>query len=73
MFPDLVLSVSSVFYNENKEMFESLKKGDGIDFKGILIGQGTEFKMHHLHAKYISKNGNFKKLNEILVRESTLP
>jgi len=54
-------------------MFESLKKGDGIDFKGILIGQGTEFKMHHLHAKYISKNGNFKKLNEILVRESTLP
>jgi hypothetical protein len=29
--------------------------------------------MHHLHAKSIEKNGNFKKLSEILVRESTLP
>ena len=73
LFPDLVLSVSSVYYNENKEMLDGLKKGDGIDFKGVLVGQGTEFKMHHLHSKLIEKNGNFKRLSEIVVRESTLP
>lgn len=38
LFPDLVLSVSSVYYNENKEMLDSLKKGDGINFKGVLVG-----------------------------------
>ena len=51
VFPDLVLSVGSTYYNENKKMLDSLKKGDGIDFKAVLVGQGTEFKMHHLHAK----------------------
>lgn len=73
VFPDLVLSVSSTYYNANKELLDSLKKGDGIDFKGALVGQGTEFKMHHLHAKSIDKNGSFKRLSEIVVRESTLP
>jgi hypothetical protein len=53
VFPDLVLSVGSSYYNANKELLDGLKKGDGIDFKGVLVGQGTEFKMHHLHAKSI--------------------
>jgi len=72
-FPDLVLSVSSSLYNENKGMLKSLKKGDGLDFKGALVGQGTEFKMHHLHGKSLAKNGQFKEISEIVVRESALP
>lgn len=60
IFADLVLSVSSNYYYENKEMLDSLKKGDGIDFKAVLVGQGTEFKMHHLHSHTITKNNTFK-------------
>jgi hypothetical protein len=73
VFPDLVLSLSTSFYNENSSMIKSLRKGDGIDFKGVLIGQGTEFKMHHLHGKTLRKNGTFMELSEIVVRESALP
>ena len=73
IFADLVLSVSSSFYRENKKMLDALKKGDGIDFEAVLVGQGTEFKMHHLHAKNINKNNTFKQLSEIVVRESSLP
>lgn len=54
-------------------MLNGLKKGDGLDFTGVLVGQGTEFKMHHLHAQKIRKNGTFKELSEIIVRESALP
>lgn len=54
-------------------MLKGLKKGDGIDFSGVLVGQGTEFKMHHLHGKSMSKNGTFMELSEIVVRESSLP
>lgn len=56
IFPDLVLSVGSQFYSENKEMLDSLQKGMGIEFEAVLVGQGNEFKMHHLHAKTISLN-----------------
>ena len=73
IFPDLVLSISTSFYNENKGIIMNMRKGDGIDFKGVLVGQGTEFKMHHLHAKSLRKNGTFKELSEIVVRESALP
>lgn len=73
VFPDLVLSISTSFYNENKGIIMNMRKGDGIDFKGVLVGQGTEFKMHHLHAKSLRKNGTFKELSEIVVRESALP
>jgi hypothetical protein len=34
---------------------------------------GNEFKMHHLHAFNIEKTGNYKELNDIIVRESALP
>jgi hypothetical protein len=37
-FPDLVLSISSSLYNNNKGLLKSLKKGDGLDFKGALVG-----------------------------------
>lgn len=68
-----MLSVSTTLYNENERLIKSLKKGDGINFSGALVGQGTEFKMHHLHAKSISKNDSFMELSEIVVRESALP
>lgn len=32
VFPDLVLSLSTSFYNDNKSMLTKLRKGDGIDF-----------------------------------------
>ena len=54
-------------------MFDSLKKGDGIDFSAVLVGLGNEFKMHHLSAKRLRKNNDFKELDEIIVRESALP
>ena len=34
---------------------------------------GNEFKMHHLHAMNIEKTGQYKKLDDIVVRESALP
>ena len=73
IFADLVLSVSTRMYEANKEFYDSLKKGDGIDFEATLVGLGNEFKMHHLHAKKVQKNGNFKQLQDIIVRESSLP
>jgi hypothetical protein len=29
--------------------------------------------MHHLHAINVEKTGNYKELNDIIVRESALP
>ena len=43
-------------YQENKEFYDGLKKGDGIDFDAVLVGLGNEFKMHHLHGKRVKKN-----------------
>lgn len=73
IFADLVLSVSTELYEANKIFYDSLKKGDGIDFDATLLGLGNEFKMHHLHAKRVSRNGGFKELQDIVVRESSLP
>ena len=56
IFADLVLSISTNLYKENKEFYDGLKKGDGIDFDAVLVGLGNEFKMHHLHAKRVKKN-----------------
>ena len=50
-----------------------MRKGDGIDFDAVLVGLGNEFKMHHLHAKKIEGNGQYKMMEEIVVRESALP
>lgn len=74
VFADLVLSVSSENYEKNKEVYDSLKKGQGIDFEATLISLGNEFKMHHLHVKKLSINENFhNSMSEIIVRESSLP
>ena len=73
IFADLVLSVSSTVYEADKTFFDSLRKGDGIDFDATLVGLGNEFKMHHLHAKRVKKNSNWKELLEVVVRESSLP
>ena len=54
-------------------MFDSLRKGDGIDFAATMVGLGNEFKMHHLSAKRVRKNNDFMVLDEIVVRESALP
>lgn len=73
IFADLVLSVSTNVYEENKNFYDGLKKGDGIDFDATLVGLGNEFKMHHVHVKKVKKNDSFKELAEIIVRESALP
>ena len=73
IFADLVLSVDTRTYEAERKFYDSLKKGDGIDFDAVLVGLGNEFKMHHLHAKRASKNGLYKELQEIVVRESALP
>jgi hypothetical protein len=73
IFADLVLSVSSSLFQENKALFNSLQKGEGINFKATLVGLGNEFKMHHLQAIEVTKNGDFKNLEDIVVRESSLP
>lgn len=54
-------------------MYDSLKKGDHIRFNAKLLGLGNEFKMHHLHSMKIEKTGQFKEIDEIIVRESSLP
>jgi hypothetical protein len=54
-------------------MFDSLKKGDGISFDGVLVGLGNEFKMHHLNVKTLEMNGKYKQFEDIIVRESALP
>ena len=73
IFADLVLSVSTELYTQNKQMFDGLRKGDGIDFSATMVGLGNEFKMHHLGAKRVRKNNDFMVLDEIIVRESALP
>ena len=73
IFADLVLSVSTKQYEKDRDLYDSLKKGDGIDFDAVLVGLGNEFKMHHLHSKRVKKNGTTKHLKDIVVRESSLP
>jgi hypothetical protein len=73
IFADLVLSVSTGVYKKEKVMFDSLKKGEGIHFEAVIVGLGSEYKMHHLHAQSVSKTSTFKQLDEIIVRESALP
>lgn len=57
IFADLVLSVSTQKYNEDKPFYDGLAKGDGIDFEAKLVSLGNEFKIHHLHAKNVHTNG----------------
>ena len=73
IFADLVLSVSTTAYQTNKTLFDGLKKGDGIDFDGVLVGLGNEFKMHHVQSRLVARNNKFKEFADIVVRESTLP
>ena len=73
IFADLVLSVSTNMYESNRAFYDSLRKGDGIDFDANLVGLGNEFKMHHLHARKVTKNGSWRELQNIVVRESSLP
>lgn len=73
IFADLVLSVSTRVYEQQKSFFDNLKKGEGIEFEAVLVSLGNEFKMHHLKAREVLKNGNFKDIRDISVRESALP
>lgn len=73
LYPDLVLSLSSEVLNKKRNLLKSLVKGDELEFKAQIVALGNEFKLHHLHAKDFEKTGNFKEINEILIRESTLP
>lgn len=73
IFADLVMTVPSELYRTEKAFFDTLKKGDGIKFVAVVQGLGSEFKMHHLKALEVTSTGNFKMLNDILVRDSALP
>jgi hypothetical protein len=73
LYPDLALSVPSSLLRTKRSAIYDLKKGDEIEFEAKIMGLGSEFKMHHLHALNIDKTGNFKELSQIIVRESTLP
>jgi ribosomal protein L19 len=73
MYPDLVISVSSELLKDKKSLFNGLKKGDQVKFEAKIMTLGNEFKMHHLHGVNIEKTGQFKELNDIVIRESALP
>jgi len=73
IFADLVLSVSTSLYEANKAFYDSLRKGDGLEFDATMVSLGNEFKMHHVKAKKVTKNGEWKELQNIVVRESALP
>jgi hypothetical protein len=73
IYPDLVLSIGSELLNRKKIMFSSLKKGDKIKYRAVIMNLGNEFKMHHFHAIDVEKTGDFVELSEIIIRESTLP
>jgi hypothetical protein len=53
LYPDLVLSVPTKLYNEQRSLIQSLKRGEQIAFKAKVMSLGNEFKMHHLHAEEI--------------------
>ena len=71
ILPDLVLSVSTNEYKANKNVYDNLRPGDGIDFDAIMVSLGNEFKMHELRAKSVKKNGQSRKFNDIEVKESS--
>jgi len=73
LYADLVLSISTTLMKQNEKMFASLKKGDELEFKAQFVSLGNEFKMHHLHTKQIKMTGGFKKIEEIIIKESSLP
>ena len=54
-------------------MFDALQKGDEVEFDAVLVGLGNEYKMHHLHGKKLEKTGNHKEIDDIIIKESTLP
>ena len=64
-FADIVLSVSTAVYEKNKAFYDSLVKGDELDFKARVISMGNEFKMHHLHGIETSKTGKHVELGDV--------
>lgn len=73
LYPDLVVSLSSDVLSKYKNLISSLSKGDELEFRAHIVSLGNEFKLHHLHGLSLAKTGNFKELNEIIIRESALP
>ena len=68
-----MLTVSTKTYNSDTLLFDSLYKGQGISFEANILGLGNEYKMHHLHAKSVTKIQTFNNIDDIIVRESALP
>jgi hypothetical protein len=74
VYPDLVLSISSdLLKNKKTEVFDIMKKGDEVKYRAKIMNLGNEFKMHHFHALDIEITGKHKELNEIIIKESSLP
>ena len=72
-YPDLVVSITSGQRKLYRQIIKALSRGDKIAFKAKMVTMGNEFKMHHLHLLELEKTGEFKKLDEIIVKESALP
>jgi hypothetical protein len=71
-FADIVLSISQEAYKNNKNVLDSLEKGDHLYFKAKLRTMGNEFKLHHLKlvegsedTKTIQDSGHTKDLDHI--------
>ena len=79
----LIFPVSSDFLQANRDLFTNqthaeshrtpLLKGDEVLFRAKFVTLGDEFKMHHLHLMELQPTGNRKKLDEIVIRENSLP
>lgn len=73
-FADIVLSISQEAYKNNKDVLDSLEKGDHLVFRAKMKTMGNEFKLHHLkllegdmNTKTIKDSGHTKDLDHISI------
>lgn len=81
IYPDLVLSVSSMVLDQYRDMIlgekgenERLIKGDEVEFKARFVSLGNEFKMHHLHLMELKATGEHDyNVQDVVILNSSLP
>eukprot|EP00357_Protocruzia_adherens_P033359 CAMPEP_0115031506 /NCGR_PEP_ID=MMETSP0216-20121206/38583_1 /TAXON_ID=223996 /ORGANISM="Protocruzia adherens, Strain Boccale" /LENGTH=334 /DNA_ID=CAMNT_0002409187 /DNA_START=62 /DNA_END=1066 /DNA_ORIENTATION=+ len=54
-YPDLAISYGTQIVKENKTVFDSLDKGDHIEFEAIFMALQSESNLNHLHGHTIKK------------------
>jgi len=79
-FADVVLSISQEAYKNNKDVLDSLEKGDHLVFRAKMKTMGNEFKLHHLkllegdmNTKTIKDSGHTKDLSHISIQDTRIP